>query len=93
MKLKSIEIELQAWGEFRGQYTGKVQYEGKEGAVSLTLNPQVSETVLAAIAADIVRLTKSTADDFAAITQNSVTTAQIEASKNLPASLMPASEV
>ncbi len=72
MKLVSLEIELQGWGEFRGQYTGKVKYEGKDGAVSLTLNPEVSETVLRAIAGDIVRITRHTAENFAAITEESV---------------------
>ena len=92
MKLHSIEIELQGWGEFRGQYTGKVKYEGSEGAVSLTLNPEVSETVLRAIAGDIVRLTQRTADNFAAITMQSVETARVEASRNIPA-LQPATDV
>lgn len=92
MKLTSLEIELQSWGEYRGQYTGKVKYEGKEGAVALTLSPEVSETVLRAIAGDIVRITKHTAENFAAITEESVQQARIEASKNIPA-LQPAKEV
>lgn len=93
MKLKSLEIELQEWGQFRGQYTGKVQYQGAEGAVSLTLSPDVSETVLRAIAGDIVRLTQRTADDFAAITFNSVDRARLDAAASAPAALLPATAV
>ena len=75
MKLTALEIEFHQWGEFKGRYTGKVCYEGEEGHVQLTLNPDVSGVVLAAIGHNIAALTLKTANNLSAIIEESISAA------------------
>lgn len=50
MRLKSLTIEMNdSWRENPGQYTGKVKYEGKDGAFTLNLDTVLSAKVLAAV--------------------------------------------
>ena len=72
MKLTGLEIEFHNWGEFKGRYTGKVKYEGAEGAVTLNLDPDISNCVLAAIGHDIAAITHKTASNLASIIEHSV---------------------
>lgn len=76
MKLTALEIEFHQWGEFKGKYTGKVQYEGDEGKVVLNLDPEISSVVLAAIGHDIARLTSKTANNLSAIIEHSIAEAK-----------------
>jgi hypothetical protein len=82
MKLTGLEIEFHQWGEFKGKYTGKVKYEGDEGAVTLNLDADVSLVVLAAIGQNIAAITQKTAANLSAIIEHSVMQAQ---SLTLPA--------
>ena len=76
MKLKTLEIEMNRWGPYEGQYTGKIEYENEKGRVSLTLDPEVSAKVLIAIGANIHALTVGVADNFAASVQQSIAEAK-----------------
>lgn len=38
MILKSLNIELQGWGEDKGKHTGAIKFSGRDGEVSLRLD-------------------------------------------------------
>ncbi len=66
MKLKKLNIELAWYGEFAGQYVGKVEFEDKDAnSVAMTLPPAISNTVLAALGDNLAKITQSTADQLA----------------------------
>lgn len=55
MKLKSLEIELQSYGEFKGRYLGKIKFEDEAvGAVSMVLDPAMANALLVTCSANIV---------------------------------------
>lgn len=84
MKLKQLEIELQGWGEFKGRYVGKVSYEGEAGSVCMTLPPEVSEVVLAAVGKQMVALTAKTATNLVSIMDESVAAARMANAQTVP---------
>lgn len=65
MKLKSLKIETKWYGEFAGQYIGEVEFEGKDGKVSLVLPPDVSNLVLVALGDNLSEITRRSAEDLA----------------------------
>lgn len=66
MKLKKLEIELAWYGEFSGQYIGKVEFEDEtQNKVAMTLPPEVATVVLAALGDNLAAITQRTADDLA----------------------------
>lgn len=46
MKLNSLTITLQSWGENKGKYIAAIEYEGEHHATKLTLSPEVSGQLL-----------------------------------------------
>jgi hypothetical protein len=73
MKLKSLEIELQWYGEFSGQYVGKVEFQDeKANRVAMTLPPEVSNIVLAALGDNLAKITQRTADELAVNIRKSI---------------------
>lgn len=42
MKLKSLRIELETYGQYKGLYVGTISYEGIAGEIKVALSPDVS---------------------------------------------------
>lgn len=91
MKLKELNIELQQWGEFQGQYLGKVSFEGQEGAATVNVGPEVSNLILATIGEQLASLTRKNAENLTESILSSVSIARLEQAKQ--ANLMPAKEI
>jgi serine kinase of HPr protein (carbohydrate metabolism regulator) len=49
MKLKSLEIELQKWGENEGKYLSTIKYEGEKGEIKMLLDSKISGALLVCI--------------------------------------------
>lgn len=64
MKLKLVNIEYQIWGEYKGKYLGKIEYEDKKGAVVMTLDDKVSEALLLCIGETITRFSADAAKEI-----------------------------
>lgn len=65
MQLKSLNIELQEWGEQRGQYQVKITYVHERSETSLFLPPEVSKPFMEVVAAQIIAASKVTAAKLA----------------------------
>ena len=46
MKLNSLHIALQSWGDNKGKYVATIEYEGNGHATKLVLDPEVSGQLL-----------------------------------------------
>lgn len=46
MKLKVLNVELQEYGDNRGKYIGKMEYEWSRGNVELLLDDKISKALL-----------------------------------------------
>lgn len=53
MILDSLNIKRNTYGPNEGKYTGEVSFKGKEGAVSIIMSPEVTESFLA-LAGDLI---------------------------------------
>lgn len=76
MKLKKLEIEFQLWGPQKGHYTGEIEYEGQEGAVKMTLSPEVSLVLLKACGDNILALSEVSAKNLRDSIQSSIAEAK-----------------
>lgn len=76
MKLNELKIELHKWGKNEGKYTGEVTFSDETGAVTMTLDPEVSNLVLAALSDKLLALIKRPAADIAASFQQSIVEAK-----------------
>lgn len=55
-RLQKIEIEFQRWGELKGKYTGKIQFENNENeSFSFNIRPEMTEDYLKIMSDDIIR--------------------------------------
>jgi hypothetical protein len=61
MKLIKLDIELQRWGEQKGQYVGAAKFEGSAGAVTLNLNAHHCEQIFKVCAEGIIDVAKASA--------------------------------
>ncbi len=61
MKLKELNIELQTYGELKGQYVGKVEYEDNSGKVVMNLDPEISAALLGFIGPVITKFSHKAA--------------------------------
>jgi hypothetical protein len=61
MKLVSLKIELERYGDRRGQYTGSATFQGETGTVSLNLNEQHLDQIFATCADSIIDTARSAA--------------------------------
>lgn len=61
MKLRNLRIELETYGEMKGQYQGYIEYEGKAGSVKLSFPPEISARLLEHIGEDIHRFSEMAA--------------------------------
>lgn len=46
MKLKDLRIELETYGDNKGRYLARVDYENPTGNIRLILSPDVSEELM-----------------------------------------------
>lgn len=76
MKLKSLEIELNTYGEYRGRYLGKIRFEDDSGAVCLTLDPDLAAALLATCSANLVKVSTKAAANLAQILDQSIAEAK-----------------
>lgn len=73
MKLRKLEIEIPWYGEFAGQYVGKVEFaDAKDNRIAMILPPAVSNLVLAALGDNLAKITQATADELAANIRKSI---------------------
>lgn len=62
MKLKSLYISLNCYGENIGRYTAKLEYEEEnKGGVSLVLDPKVSDALLLCIGETVTKFAHAAA--------------------------------
>lgn len=62
-KLKSLDIRLQDWGEYKGKYTGKISFEnGSNDAFMFTLSQEETQAYLNLLAAKLVGSASHLAD-------------------------------
>ena len=56
MRLKKIEIELQAWGDDKGKYKGKITFEdGTSDSFTFAMSPEVCNRYLTPIATEVIK--------------------------------------
>lgn len=79
MKLKELKIELQQWGENKGQYEAEIEYEGDKGKVKLLLDSKVSEALLLVIGPVITKF----AHQSALVLEEAIVKS-VQESRNLP---------
>lgn len=61
MQLKKLEIELQEYGEQRGNYEVEITYLHERSETKLFLPPEISGPLMQVIAAQIIAASKATA--------------------------------
>lgn len=87
MKLKSLKIEMgNSWDENAGKYVGKIEYEGKSGAVVMQLDPSMSNALLVCIGGVITKFAAEAANEvskniFQSLEEAGKPTIQIESGK------------
>ena len=64
MILKKLEIELQGYGEFKGQYIGTARFNGEQGSVALNLTPEHCQRIFKVCADSIVEVAKDAAHNL-----------------------------
>jgi hypothetical protein len=80
MKLKTLNIELQPhWADNAGKYTGKIEYEGQKGCVTMNLSPEISNALLLCIGEVVTKF----AADAAREVEQSLIASVAEAGKPL----------
>jgi len=62
MILKKLEIELQEWGENKGQYKGEISFVSANGQVTTFLNAQQIQKLLPVVADAVVASAKEVAN-------------------------------
>lgn len=53
MKLTSLEIKLERWGEHAGKYTGVANFDGDHGTLGIRMSPEIAGSFLA-LAGDLL---------------------------------------
>ena len=53
MKMQSLEIERERWGDDKGLYIGTVKFTGEKGSICIKMSSQVTESFLA-LAGDLL---------------------------------------
>lgn len=61
MRLTALKIELERWGEKKGQYTGSAEFTGNTGSVTLTLNERHIEEIFRTCADGIIETSRAAA--------------------------------
>lgn len=59
LKLSSLNIKLETWGDHKGRYKASVKYEGNKGDVKLHLSPDLSDDLMHFIGGSIKRFSDS----------------------------------
>lgn len=62
MILNKLNIELQQWGENKGQYKGEVSFLSKQGEVMVHLSPEHINKILPIVADAMIASTKEVAN-------------------------------
>lgn len=62
MKLKSLQIERQSWGEFEGKLMGKIVFDGPQGSVGLNIDEATSVRLLEVVAGGVVSASQAVAN-------------------------------
>lgn len=64
-KLKSLNIQFQDWGDYKGKYTGKIQFENKESeAFTFNIKPEMVQEYLSLIKNELVSAASSLGDNL-----------------------------
>lgn len=66
MKLKSLSIEKAWYGPNKGQYQGKIAFEGEHGEVQVTLNPADCAKLFGVVAEGVVGTAREVAERLTA---------------------------
>lgn len=54
-KMKSIKIEYQDWGDYKGKYVGKIQFENRDNeAFMFNIKPDTAERYMSLIKDELV---------------------------------------
>lgn len=77
LKLTKLEIKLNQWGEDKGLYTAQVTYDGKKGAITMNVSPELTHDLLRFCGGAIKRFSEA-----AALELDHSITASIESAEN-----------
>lgn len=66
MRLESLRITLDEYGEHKGKYTGKACFKGQYGGSEIILSPSVSQAVLRLCAEALLENTREMANNMTA---------------------------
>jgi len=64
MYLNKLEIERQRYGEQKGKYLGKAEFENEIGAISLNLTPELCDKLFDICADGIVEIAGEAANNL-----------------------------
>lgn len=74
MRMQSVNISLQEWGDFKDRYTGSVRFTSHGGDISVNLDPDTSDKVLAIVADQLISSASTVAalmrEDIKRLTSN-----------------------
>lgn len=80
MQLKKLSVELQEWGEQKGQYEIEITYLHERSETKLFLPTGVSQLLLDAVSSHIIKASQMTAQRLAeSVPNNLLVSAPIEA--------------
>jgi hypothetical protein len=66
MQLQKLHIERNTWGSREGLLDGAITLKGESGEISLPLDDQMAQQIVAICAEAMVRVTKETAENMTA---------------------------
>jgi hypothetical protein len=62
MKMIYLSLSLNDYGVNKDRYTGSIKYMNQYGEISLNLNPEVSDSILAIVGDSLVKASKTIAE-------------------------------
>lgn len=73
MKLTSLDIRLNLYGENEGKYTGTISYQAQRGSTTLTLDAEISAKIMGFMGPVITAAATKVAKQLEADLQQSLT--------------------
>ena len=64
MRLKSMEIKREDWGENKGKFIGSIRYTGEHANIDLKLNDEQIQSIFAIVADRMIEVSKEAAKEL-----------------------------
>jgi hypothetical protein len=72
MQLKDLRIELETYGDNKGKYSAKIQFEGVQGNITLKLAPETTDALLGFIGDHLAKFAGEAGQVLAAQVRQSI---------------------